>query len=66
MPCLVNLAVNRILRLNLIVHLSSAPLLWDGLVLVQDVSGHVIQVLVRLNGLMANNGRQMKTTMILA
>ena len=27
---------------GLIVHLSSAPLLWDGLILVQDVRGHVI------------------------
>ena len=33
---------------GLIVHLSSAPLLWDGLILVQDVRGHVIQVLQSL------------------
>ena len=30
---------------GLVVHLSSAPLLWDGLILVQDVRRHVIQVL---------------------
>ena len=33
---------------GLVVHLSSAPLLWDGLILVQDVRGHVIQVLQSL------------------
>ena len=33
---------------RLIVDLSSAPLLWDGLILVQDVRGHVIQVLRQL------------------
>ena len=34
--------------IGLVVHLSSAPLLWDGLILVQDVRGHVIQVLQSL------------------
>ena len=33
---------------DLIVDLSSAPLLWDGLILVQDIGRHVVQVLLQL------------------
>ena len=44
--CIVIRTERRLRRL--IVDLSSAPLLWDGLILVQDVRGHVIQVLQSL------------------
>ena len=44
--CIVIRTERRLRRL--IVDLSSAPLLWDGLILVQDVRGHVIQVLPQL------------------